>query len=83
MSNAFRVEKDSLGEMKVPVSARYGAQTQRAVENFPISGEPMPPRFLHALGLVKVAAARVNRELGLLEPAMADAIEKAAREVCD
>ena len=79
----FRTEKDSLGEIKVPAAARYGAQTQRAVENFPISGEPMPPRFVHALGLVKVAAARVNRELGLLEPKMAEAIEKASREVSE
>jgi len=79
----FRIERDSLGEMKVPAAARYGPQTQRAVENFPISGEPMPPRFIHALGLVKLAAVRVNRELGLVDAAMADAIEKAAREVAD
>jgi fumarate hydratase class II len=79
----YRIEKDSLGEMKVPADALYGPQTQRAVENFPISGEPMPPRFVHALGAVKAAAARVNRELGLLEPALAEAIEKAAREVAD
>jgi fumarate hydratase class II len=79
----FRIEKDSLGEMKVPASALYGAQTQRAVENFPISGEPMPARFVHALGLLKTAAARVNRELGLLEPAMAEIVERAAREVAD
>ena len=79
----YRTEKDSLGEMKVPASARYGPQTQRAVENFPISGQPMPPRFVHALGWLKLAAARVNRELGLLEPALADAIEKAAREVAE
>ncbi len=79
----FRIERDSLGEMKVPAAAHYGPQTQRAVENFPISGEPMPPRFVHALGLLKVAAARVNREFGLLEPVMADAIEKAAGEVAE
>jgi len=82
-STPYRTEKDSLGEMKVPAEALYGPQTQRAVENFPISGEPMPPRFLHALGTIKAAAARVNRELGLLEPALADAIEKAAGEVAD
>ena len=77
----FRTERDSLGEMQVPASARYGPQTQRAVENFPISGDPMPARFVHALGLIKVAAARVNRELGLLETPLAEAIERAAREV--
>jgi fumarate hydratase class II len=69
--------------MQVPASARYGPQTQRAVDNFPISGTPMPPRFIHALGLVKVAAARVNRELGLMEAPLADAIERAAREVSE
>jgi fumarate hydratase class II len=83
MTTTFRTEKDSLGEMKVPADALYGPQTQRAVENFPISGEPMPARFLHALGTIKAAAARVNRELGLIEPALADAIEKAAREVAE
>jgi len=79
----YRTEKDSLGEMKVPADALYGPQTQRAVENFPISGEPMPSRFLHALGTIKAAAARVNRELNLLDPGLTDAIEKAAREVAD
>jgi fumarate hydratase class II len=77
----FRIEKDTMGEMRVPASARYGPQTQRAVENFPISGEPMPAAFVHALGLVKQAAARVNAELGLVDPALAKAIEEAAREV--
>ena len=79
----FRIEKDSLGEMKVPATAMYGPQTQRAVENFPVSGEPMPARFIHALGLVKAAAARVNRELGLIETPMANAIEQAALEVAE
>jgi fumarate hydratase class II len=77
----FRMEKDSLGEMKVPASALYGPQTQRAVENFPISGQPLPPAFIHALGLVKAAAARVNRELRTLDAEVAGAIEKAAMEV--
>src|SRR6185503_9680534 len=77
----FRIEKDSLGEMKVPAEALWGPQTQRAVENFPISGRPLPPAFVHTLGLIKAAAARVNRELGLLEPPLAEAIEKAANEV--
>src|SRR5258705_1871174 len=76
-----RVEKDSLGEMQVPASALWGPQTQRAVENFPISGRPLPPAFVHTLGLIKAAAARVNRELGLLDPPLAEAIEKAASEV--
>jgi fumarate hydratase class II len=77
----FRTEKDSLGEMKVPAKALYGAQTQRAVDNFPISGEPLPPAFIHSLGAIKQAAARVNAALGLLDPAMAKAIERAAAEV--
>jgi fumarate hydratase class II len=80
---SHRIEKDSMGEMSVPAAAYYGASTQRAVENFPVSGEPLPPRFVHALGLVKLAAARVNRALGLLEAEPADAIERAAREVAD
>ena len=77
----FRIEKDSLGEMKVPSKARYGPQTQRAVDNFPISGQPLPPAFIHALGLVKAAAARVSRDLGSLEKPLSEAIEKAANEV--
>src|SRR5258707_9410874 len=79
----FRMEKDSLGQMQVPAAALWGPQTQRAVENFPISGRPLPPAFIHTLGLIKAAAARVNRGLGLLEPALADAIEKAALEVAE
>jgi len=78
-----RIEKDSLGEMQVPASALWGPQTQRAVENFPISGRPLQPAFVHTLGLIKAAAARVNRELGLLEPPLAEAIEKAANEVAE
>jgi fumarate hydratase class II len=76
-----RVEKDTMGEMKVPAAALYGAQTQRAVENFPISGDPMPKAFIRALGLIKASAARVNATLGLLEQAPARAIEQAAMEV--
>ncbi len=76
-----RIEKDTMGEMKVPARALYGPQTQRAVENFPISGEPMPPAFVHALGAIKAAAAVVNRELGLLPAEIAGPIEKAASEV--
>jgi fumarate hydratase class II len=77
----FRTEKDSLGEMQVPASARYGPQTQRAVENFPISGEPMPPAFVHAMGLIKHAAARVNADLGTVDGRIAKAIQQAAEEV--
>ena len=79
----YRVEKDTMGEMKVPAQALYGAQTQRAVENFPISGRPMPPEFIHALGFIKQSAAAVNEELGLLEPRLAGAIQRAAGEVAD
>src|ERR1700722_18675353 len=62
----FRVEHDSMGEVRVPARAYYGAQTQRAVENFPISGWPLLPELIHALGLVKYAAAVANRDLGKL-----------------
>jgi fumarate hydratase, class II len=76
-----RIERDSMGEVRVPAEALYGAQTQRAVENFPISGLRMPRPFLRALGLIKGVAARVNHDLGLLDAARASAIEAAAREV--
>src|SRR6476661_4215972 len=62
----FRVERDSMGEVRVPAQAYYGAQTQRAVENFPISGWTLPPPLIHALGLVKYACAVANRDLGKL-----------------
>ncbi len=78
-----RIERDTMGEVWLPAGALYGAQTQRAVENFPISGQPLPPEMIHALGLVKLAAARVNRELGLLDPDIAAAIEQGAREVAE
>jgi fumarate hydratase, class II len=81
MSKSFRVEHDSMGELKVPADALWGAQTQRAVENFPISGLTMPGGFIAALGLVKQAAARANRRLKLLDTRMAEAIEAAAAEV--
>ena len=76
-----RVERDSMGEVKVPANALYGAQTQRAVDNFPVSGLRFPRTFIRALGMVKGAAAAANRELGLLEQAMASAIQQAAAEV--
>ena len=81
MTSSFRVEHDSMGEVKVPADALWGAQTQRALENFPISGVAMPPAFIAALGLVKQAAARANRGMGLLDARIAQAIEAAAGEV--
>jgi fumarate hydratase class II len=64
--NEMRIERDSMGDVRVPANAYYGAQTQRAVENFPISGWPLPPSLIHALGLVKYACAVANRDLGKL-----------------
>jgi len=72
-----------MGEVEVPADAYYGASTQRAVINFPISGQRFPRRFIQALGLIKRAAAEVNGELGLLEPKIAAAIARAAQEVAD
>jgi fumarate hydratase class II len=80
---AYRIEKDSMGELKVPADALWGAQTQRAVDNFPISGLAMPPQFVAALGLVKWAAAGANSELGLLPSDIAVAIQKAALSVAE
>jgi fumarate hydratase, class II len=77
----FREEKDSMGTVRVPLDAYYGAQTQRAADNFPISGLRMPVDLIRALALIKASAARTNRELGLLSPDISDAIAKAAREV--
>ena len=83
VERSFRTERDSMGEVKVPKGAYYGAQTQRAVENFPISGIGFPPQFIHALGMIKSAAASANEQLGLLEPRIAVAIRQAAQEVID
>ncbi len=80
---AFRTEHDSMGELKVPADALWGAQTQRAVENFPISGLAMPRRFIAALGLVKWAAAGANAELGLLKSDIAIAVQKSAMAVAN
>jgi fumarate hydratase class II len=77
----FRTERDSMGELEVPVDALWGAQTQRAVRNFPIGGLRMPREFIRALGLIKHAAAEANRELGGLDAASAQAIGAAALEV--
>ena len=81
MADEYRIEKDSLGEMRVPKDALYAAQTQRAVENFPISPLRFPRRFIAALGMIKKAAAETNAELGLVERDVADAIIGAADAV--
>ena len=78
-----RPEHDSMGELPVPEDALYGASTQRAVQNFPISGRPMPEAFIRGLGLVKFACARANEELGLLAPEKGRLIQQAAREIAD
>jgi fumarate hydratase class II len=80
-TSGFRTERDSLGEMQVPADALYGAQTQRAVENFPISNLRFPRRFIHALGTIKKAAAQANAQMQLLDGTVADAISRAADEV--
>ena len=79
----LRTEKDSLGEVRVPADALYGAQTQRAVDNFHISGIPLPHSFISSLGLIKAAAARANADLGLMDATMADSIAAAARSIAD
>ncbi|GGW65793.1 MULTISPECIES: class II fumarate hydratase [Halomonadaceae] len=78
-----RIERDSMGELEVPAEALYGAQTQRAVNNFPVSGTPLPAAFIHAVARIKLAAARSNQALGLLDEQRAAAIEKAAMAVID
>src|SRR5438105_10115285 len=78
-----RIERDSMGEMEVPAEALYGASTQRAVLNFPISGQRFPRRFIRAQALIKQAAAEVNAELGLLDADRAAAIGAAASEVAE
>ena len=83
MSTATRIEKDSMGEVKVPEGAYWGAQTQRAVENFPISGYRFGRRFIRAMGLIKRSAAEVNRKLDKLDAERAELIVKAAQEVID
>jgi fumarate hydratase class II len=81
MTEAFRIEKDSMGEVRVPTEALYAAQTQRAVDNFPVSGLRLPRAMLRALGLIKATAAQVNADLGLLPADVAAAIQAAALEV--
>ncbi len=79
----YRVEKDSFGEVKVPADAYYGAQTRRALENFPVSGVPMPLPVVHAVAMIKGLAAEVNAGLGILPPPLGEAISRAAREVLE
>lgn len=83
MGSDTRIERDSLGEIQVPVNALYGAQTQRAVENFPISGLKPWTAFIWSMAMIKRAAAEVNRDLGFLDDKLANAITKAAQEVIE
>src|SRR5439155_16925875 len=83
MKTEFRTESDSMGQMQVPADAYYGAQTARAVENFPISDLRFPRSFIRALGLIKKHAAATNAALGLVPAKVAEAIQKAAQEVID
>ncbi len=82
-TRGVRIERDSMGPMEVPEGALYGASTQRAVLNFPISGRPLPPSLIHAYGLLKKVAAEVNLELGLLDREVAESVAVAAGEVAD
>src|SRR5881394_2237085 len=83
MKTEFRLEQDSMGQMRVPAEASYGAQTARAVENFPISDLRFPRSFIRALGLIKKRAAITNTALGLLPENISAAIQKAAQEVVE
>lgn len=83
MTQKYRLEKDSLGEVKVPAEALYGAQSQRAVDNFAISGISMPERFVQSLGFIKAAAAKVNDQLGVLDSELAEAIYLSALRVAE
>ena len=81
--HGFRVEHDTMGEVRVPAEARWGAQTQRAVENFPVSGMVVEVSLIHALGAIKAAAAKVNAALGVVAPDVGAAMEAAAAEVAE
>ncbi|OQK16548.1 class II fumarate hydratase [Methyloprofundus sedimenti] len=81
MNTNYRIEKDSMGELQVPSDALYGAQTQRAINNFPISGLTMPPAFIQTVALIKQTAAKVNMQLGVLDAARGEAIIKAAEQI--
>src|SRR5438045_7042875 len=82
-SEKNRIERDSMGQIAVPAGALYGAQTQRAVENFPISNLRFPREFIRAMGLIKLASARANMDLGLLDKKLGTAIAASAQEVVD
>ncbi|MBV8997130.1 MAG: aspartate ammonia-lyase, partial [Pseudonocardiales bacterium] len=81
MTQHYRIERDTMGEVQVPAEALYRAQTQRAVDNFPISGRSLERAQIRALGLVKAACARVNAQLGVLDEELAEAIAAAADQV--
>ena len=83
MAENYRIEKDSMGELEVPKEALYGAQTQRAINNFPISGLTLPPAFIKTIALIKKTAAKVNIDLGELEPRIGNAVIQAAQQIMD
>ena len=83
VGDTYRLERDSMGEVKVPANAYYGAQTQRALENVPVKGPLFPPRFIRTVGMIKHCAARANLDLGLLDRKIAEAIIHAAQEVVE
>ncbi len=83
MSDSFRIERDTMGEMQVPASALFGPQTARAIQNFPISGKRFPRSFIRALGMIKSVAANINGRTGGLPATLAAAIERAAEEVVE
>src|ERR1700710_1528219 len=83
MTASFRTERDSMGELQVPGDALWGAQTQRAVQNFPISGRPLPRAFIRAIGVIKQAAALANAKLGLLDQAIAACAAEVAEGLHD
>lgn len=83
MADEYRIEKDSMGEVKVPVDALWGPQTQRAIDNFKVSGRGPYPAFVWSFAVIKAAAAEVNRDLGLLPPDIADAVVRASQEIIE
>ncbi len=83
MSDSFRIERDTMGDMQVPASALFGPQTARAIQNFPISGKRFPRSFIRALGLIKSVAATINGRMGRLPATLAASIERAAEEVAE
>src|SRR5215217_4875461 len=79
----YRIEHDSMGEVRVPADAKWRAQTQRAVENFPVSGQRLERSHIEALARIKAAAAKVNARLGVVDKDVAEAIQEAATEVVE